>query len=80
MRWLILAQTLRPVAAGMAIGIGVAAAVARVLQSVLFAVSPFDPVAYLGAPLVLMAVAMLATWVPTRQALRSDPLTTLRSE
>jgi ABC-type antimicrobial peptide transport system permease subunit len=64
----------------MAIGIGVAAAVARVLQSVLFGVSPFDPVAYLGAPLVLMAVAMLAMWVPTRQALRSDPLTTLRSE
>jgi predicted permease len=80
MRRLILAQTLRPVAAGMAIGIAVAAAVGRVLQSVLFGVSPFDPVAYLGAPLVMMAVAMLATWLPTRQALRSDPLTTLRSE
>jgi predicted permease len=80
MRRLILSQTLRPVAAGMAIGIAIAAAAARLLQSVLFGVSPFDPVAYLGTPLVIMAVATLATWLPTRQALRSDPVTTLRSE
>ena len=79
-RRLILSQTLRPVAAGMAIGIVIAAAAARLLQSVLFGVSPFDPVAYLGTPLVMMAVATLATWLPTRQALRSDPVTTLRSE
>ncbi len=80
MRRLILAQTLRPVATGMVIGIAIAAVAARVLRSVLFGVSPFDPVAFVGGPLVMIAVAMLATWVPTRQALRSDPLTTLRSE
>ena len=79
-RRLILAQTLRPAAAGIAIGIAIAAGVARVLQSVLFGVSPFDPVAYLGAPLVMVAVAALATWLPTRQALGADPITTLRSE
>lgn len=79
-RRLILTQTLRPVAAGLAIGIAIAGAAARVLQSVLFGVSPFDPVTYIGAPLVMMAVATLATWLPTRHALRSDPLTALRSE
>jgi putative ABC transport system permease protein len=79
-RRLILGQTMRPVAAGMTIGLAVAAAVARVLHSVLFGVSPFDPVAYLAAPLVMIAVAALATWLPTRQALQTDPVTTLRSE
>jgi ABC-type antimicrobial peptide transport system permease subunit len=79
-RRLILGQTLRPVVVGMAIGLAVAAGAARVLQSVLFGVSPFDPVAYLGAPLVMTAVAVLATWLPTRQALQADPVTTLRSE
>jgi putative ABC transport system permease protein len=79
-RRLILGQTLRPVAAGIAIGIAIAAGVGRVLQSVLFGVSPFDPVAYLIAPLVMIAVAALATWLPTRQALQADPVTTLRSE
>jgi putative ABC transport system permease protein len=47
---------------------------------VLFGVSPFDPVAYVIAPLVMIAVASLATWLPTRQALQADPVTTLRSE
>lgn len=79
-RRLILGQTLRPVAAGLAIGMTIAAGAARVLQSVLFGVSPFDPVAYLGAPLVMMAIAALATWLPTRQALQTDPVATLRSE
>ncbi len=46
-RRLILGQTLRPVAVGMAIGIAIAAGAGRVLQSVLFGVSPFDPVAYM---------------------------------
>jgi putative ABC transport system permease protein len=80
MRRLILAQTLRPVAVGLAIGIAIAAAAARLLQSVLFGVSPFDPIAYLGTPLMMTAVATFATWLPTRRALRSDPVTTLRSE
>lgn len=79
-RRLILAQTLRPVAVGLAIGIAIAAGVARVLQSVLFGVSPFDPVAYLGAPLVMTAIAVLATWLPTRQSLRADPVAALRCE
>jgi putative ABC transport system permease protein len=79
-RRLILRQTLRPVAIGLMLGLAIAAALAQVLRSMLFGVSPFDPIAFLGAPLLLLAVAVLATWLPTRHALQADPLTTLRSE
>ena len=51
---LILRQTLRPVVIGMALGIAAAAAASQILQSVLFGVSPFDPVALVGAPLFLL--------------------------
>jgi macrolide transport system ATP-binding/permease protein len=75
---MILRQTLRPVVIGAAIGIAGAAAVTRILQSVLFGVSPFDPIAFIGAPLFLLGVAAAASLIPTREALRLDPMTTLR--
>jgi putative ABC transport system permease protein len=75
---MILHQTLRPVVIGAVIGIGAAAAASRILQSVLFGVSPFDPLAFIGAPLFLLAVAAAASLAPTRAALRLDPMTTLR--
>jgi predicted permease len=77
---LILRQTLRPVAIGVLIGLAAAAAASRVLQSVLFGVSPFDPVAFVGAPLFLLAIAFTAALLPTRAALRIDPIATLRYE
>ena len=77
---LILRQTLRPVAIGMFIGMAAAAAIVRVLQSVLFGVSPYDPVAFIGAPLLMLTIAAAAAFVPTRQAMRIDPLSVLRSE
>jgi predicted permease len=77
---LILRQTLRPVAIGMPVGIAAAAAAARLLESVLFGVSPYDPLAFIGAPLVMLAVAAAAALVPTRRAVRADPMSVLRSE
>ena len=44
----------------------------------LFGVSPFDPIAFIGAPLFLLGVAAAASLIPTREALRLDPMTTLR--
>jgi predicted permease len=75
---LILRQTLRPVVIGMVLGIAAAAAASQILQSVLFGVSPFDPIAFVAAPLFLLAVAAAATLLPARQALKLDPMTTLR--
>jgi putative ABC transport system permease protein len=77
---LIVRQTLRPIVIGALIGIAAAAAASRVFQAVLFGISPFDPVAFIGAPLFLMGIAVVATLLPTRRALRVDPLTTLRYE
>jgi putative ABC transport system permease protein len=77
---LFLGQTLRPVMVGVAIGIAGAAAASQVLESVLFGVSPFDPVAFLVAPLFLMAVSAAASLLPTRAALKVNPTTTLRYE
>jgi ABC-type antimicrobial peptide transport system permease subunit len=77
---LILRQTLRPVAVGVLIGVAVAAGASRILQAVLFGISPFDPVAFVGAPVFLLAIALVATLLPTRAALRVDPMTTLRYE
>ncbi len=52
----------------------------RVLSSLLYEVSPIDPVVLPAATLLLAAVAMPASWNPARRAARLDPLTALRSE
>jgi predicted permease len=77
---MILRQTLRPVGIGLVFGIAGAAAAAQILTSVLFGVSPFDPLTFVSAPLFLLAVAAAASLLPTRQALTVDPMTALRSE
>ena len=43
------------------------------LKTVLFEISATDPAIYVGVPLLLIAVALLATWVPVRRAMRLDP-------
>jgi putative ABC transport system permease protein len=75
---LFLGQTLRPVTIGMSLGIAGAAAGARILQSVLFGVSPYDPIAFIGAPLIMLAIAATAALVPTRLAMRVNPMSVLR--
>jgi hypothetical protein len=68
------------------IGVGVLAgvvlfgAVSRFLGSLLYEVSPGDPVTLVAATLALVAIASLANWLPARRAARVDPATTLRSE
>ncbi len=76
---MVLRQTLRPVTIGMLVGIAGAAAASRLLERVLYGVSPLDAVAFLGAPLVLFGIAAAAALVPTRQAVKIDPMTILRS-
>lgn len=71
---------LRPVTIGLAIGMAVAAATAQILESVLFGVSSYDPIAFLGAPLFLLGGAAAASLLPARRAMRVDPMTTLRYE
>jgi predicted permease len=65
---------------GLAVGIGAALASMRLLTTVLFAVSPFDPATYVAVIAGLGTVALLATWLPARQATSIDPSVALRGE
>jgi predicted permease len=77
---MILRQTLRPVVIGMIIGVAIATATARLLQAVLFGISPHDPLAFIGAPLLMLAIAAAASLIPTRRAMRINPMSVLRAE
>jgi ABC-type antimicrobial peptide transport system permease subunit len=65
---------------GVAIGIAGALALASLVASMLYGVTPFDPVSYAATAGVLLGVAALACWVPARRAMRVDPLVALRQE
>jgi len=65
---------------GIVIGLGLFALSARFLRTMLFGVSISDPIALGASVVVLMVVALLATWLPARRAARVDPASTLRAE
>jgi len=65
---------------GLAIGLPVAFVLARALASLLFGVEAWDPFSFIGLPLMLAAVAALASYLPARRAARVDPLVALRYE
>jgi len=65
---------------GIAIGLPIALAMAFGLSSLLFGVTANDPVSFVGLPLLLAAVAFLASYIPARRVLRVDPLHALRYE
>jgi predicted permease len=65
---------------GLAIGALAATGMTRLLSALLFNVSPFDPVTYFMGIATLGAVALLATWLPARQATKVDPAMALRGE
>ncbi len=77
---LVLARALRIVAAGLLVGLAGAAGVTRVLQTFLFGVTPTDPIAFTIVTLLLMAVGLMAAWLPARRATRIDPCAALRAE
>jgi ABC-type antimicrobial peptide transport system permease subunit len=64
---------------GLGIGLVASAAAVRGLQSVLYAVSPWDPLAWMVAAGTLLAVSVLASWIPARRALNVDPVVALRA-
>jgi hypothetical protein len=77
---LVLARALRIVVAGLIAGLAGAAGVTRVLQRFLFGVTPTDPIAFTIVTLLLMAVGLMAAWLPARRATRIDPCAALRAE
>jgi predicted permease len=66
--------------AGIAVGLIGAFLVTRLMSSELYGVSPLDPVTYIGVAVVMAAVTLLACYIPTRRAMRVDPMVALRYE
>jgi predicted permease len=65
---------------GVALGMAVSVALMRLMKSLLFGISPLDPLTYAVAPMVLTAAAALAGYLPARRAAAVDPVETLRAE
>jgi predicted permease len=79
-RWLVLGQGLRLTLLGIGLGLAGGFALARVLSSLLFGVPVADPLSYLIAASLLLAVALLACYLPARKATKVDPMIALRYE
>jgi predicted permease len=78
--WMILREILGMLAAGLCIGLIAAYGIGRVVESLLFGVKASDPVVFVVAAGLLVAVALLAGWLPSRKAANVDPMVALRYE
>jgi ABC-type antimicrobial peptide transport system permease subunit len=77
---LVLGDGFRLATVGVLVGLGLSAAATRVIAGLLFDVSALDAVTFLGMSLLLVVVAVLATYIPARRAARLDPMSALRSD
>jgi predicted permease len=77
---LVLGGHARPVVAGIVFGVAGAVGVARLLQHLMFGISPFDPVAHVGVAVLLAVAGVTASYLPVRRAVRVDPVIALRHD
>ena len=77
---LIVSQGMRMVLIGLVLGLAGAFALTRVLASLLLGVGTTDPLTFVGVVILLLAIALLACWLPARRATKVDPLVALRHE
>ncbi|MEP6956135.1 MAG: FtsX-like permease family protein, partial [Chthoniobacterales bacterium] len=79
-QWMIVREGTFMLAAGVAIGLLLAAATGKLLSGILYEVGALDPVAFITAPLLLGIATLIATWLPARRATKISPMAALRTE
>jgi putative ABC transport system permease protein len=77
---LVIKMGLRLVLLGVGIGLAVSLGAVKFITTLLWGVSPYDPVTLIVVPLLLLTTGLIACWVPARRAARVDPLVALRYE
>jgi predicted permease len=77
---LVVGENLVSVGIGLAIGLAIAAAATRALESLLYGISPTDALTFSGASAMLLVVALVAAFIPARRATRVDPVSALRAD
>jgi len=65
---------------GIATGVGASLLLSRLARSMLFGIAPYDPATLCGATLLLLAVALAASWIPARRAAKVQPIEALRRD
>jgi ABC-type antimicrobial peptide transport system permease subunit len=79
-RWLVVRDASTTVLGGAVVGLAGSIGVTKLVQSQLFGVEPYDPIALATATVLMLVMAFAAAYVPARRASRIDPLTALRHE
>jgi predicted permease len=77
---MVLAQSAKLVIPGTIVGVVLALSLGRVVRTLVYGVSPADPVILVAVVLLVLAVALLAAYIPARRAAQADPIATLRAE
>jgi predicted permease len=78
--WLFVRSALVLTGVGTAVGLGAAAGLMRLMRTLLFGISPLDPVTFAAVPVVLVAAAVLASYLPARRTSTVNPVEALRAE
>lgn len=78
--WLILKQGMKPVLLGVILGFIASVVITRLISSLLYGVSPTDPLTFSGVTMLLVVVGIAACYIPARRILRVDPLRALRHD
>jgi ABC-type antimicrobial peptide transport system permease subunit len=79
-RRMVVLQGVRVVAVGVVMGLAAAVAATRLLGSLLYGVKAVDPIAFAAMPVMMIAIGVLASYVPARRASSVNPIESLRSD
>jgi hypothetical protein len=77
---LVVGEGARMAALGVVIGVGASLAITRLMSSLLFGINATDPLTFVGVAVLLSLVALLASYIPSRRAMKVDPIVALRYE